>query len=210
MRARLIFFCALTLILIFYAVILRSAGTWLVKDDMVVNGDAIIVLMGNIPDRVLETVDIYEKGYGNKVLVVEENMGAYKELRERGADIISNTRQFCMAAFDLGISPDDIVILPGQATSTQMESTIIRDYLKAKPHIDTLLLVSSASHTRRAAMIFKSAFNKAKMPVTVVSCPSQYSGFNAAGWWKNREDIQKVLLEYLKIANFLVFDRHNL
>lgn len=210
MSSRFSIYCVLIVMLLLYIFIIHSAGKQLVKNDVKVDGDAIIVLMGNIPDRLLETVDIYMNGYSNKVILVEEYMGAYKQLKDRGADITSNTVQFCKAAVDLGIPPENITILPGDARSTQMESLIIREYLKNQNTIDTLLLVSSAFHTRRATMIFKSAFRKAGISATVVSCPSKYSSFNADKWWKNREDIQKVLSEYLKIANFLLFEKNKL
>jgi len=71
-----------------------------------------------------------------------------------------------------------------------MEATIVREYLTDKPCIDTLLLVSSAPHTRRAYLIFKYAFRKSDMPVQVVCSPSSYTNFDAENWWRSREDVQ--------------------
>ena len=102
------------------------------------------------------------------------------------------------------------MILPGDATSTQMEAEIVRDYLATKPGIETLLLVSSAHHTRRASMIFKAALKPLEHPVSVYCSPSSYTAFCAEKWWKNREDIQDVLTEYLKIGNFVLFERRKL
>ena len=180
------------------------------KEDDPVKADAIVILMGSIADRVLHSSDLHEQGLTEQVIMVEESMGAYRELEHRGANIISNSEQVFNSLVNLGVSEEDILILPGDATSTQIEAVIIRDYLTDKPDIDTLLLVSSASHMRRATMIFKSAFSKADMQVHIVSCPSEYSNFNAEKWWRRKEDIQKVLMEYIKIGNFLVFERGKL
>jgi uncharacterized SAM-binding protein YcdF (DUF218 family) len=181
-----------------------------VKNDEPVHADAIVILMGSIADRVLEASDQYNKKNADKVIVVEESMGAYVDLEKRGVHIISNTKQVRDAAVALGIPPDSIIILPGDVTSTQMEAMIIRDYLVNKPSIDTLLLVSSAPHTRRASMIFKSAFRKAEEPVVVICSPNSYTNFDPKNWWRSKEGIQTVLMEYIKIANFVLFEKRQL
>ena len=186
------------------------AGVWLIKENIPVHADAMIILMGSIADRILQSVDNYNQGLTGKVIIVEAGMGAYKTLDERGVRIISNTKQTRNAAITLGIPSDSIIILPGDATSTQMEATIVRDYLANKPAIDTLLIVSSSPHTRRAYLIFKYAFRKSDMPVQVVCSPSSYTNFDAEKWWKSREDVQIVLSEYIKIAIFMMFERRKL
>jgi uncharacterized SAM-binding protein YcdF (DUF218 family) len=188
----------------------RNLGLWLVKDDELVDADAIIILMGTITDRVLQADDVYQKGYANRVIIVREDMGGYNVLEERGVHIISSTLQGSNALSVLGIPSDSITILPGDATSTQMEAMMFKEYLANKPGIDTLLLVSSAPHTCRASMIFKAVFRKAKMPVHIICCPSAYTDFNAKNWWWYKEDFQEVLLEYMKITNFLLFENRRL
>jgi len=201
----------LFIIIIFYVGSCHQAGQWLVKEDEeLVHADVIVILMGSITDRVLQAVDLYRQGLVGKLIIVQASIGAYKALEARGVHIISNTKYICDAIVALGIPPDSITILPGDATSTQMEAMIIREYLGNKPGIDTLLLVSSAHHTRRAFMIFNSAFRSAGMQVCVVCSPSTYTNFNAEKWWRSKEGIQTVLLEYLKIANFVLFERREL
>lgn len=188
----------------------RRAGTWLVKRDDLVKADAIIMLMGSIADRVLEVADLYlNEEIADRVIIVNESMGPFRDLEERGAHIISNSDQVHDAFVALGIPNDSIIVLPGDATSTQMEAMIIRDYLKLNPTIDTLILVSSSEHMRRAAMIFKAAMRKEET-MLILSCPSSYTNFNAKAWWKDKEGMQRVLPEYVKIVNFLLFERRKL
>ena len=202
--SRLAILCA---IIIVYVSACHRAGSWLVKADEPAHADAIVILMGSIADRVLQAADLYRQGLARKVIIVEASMGAYITLEGQGAHIISNTEQSLNASVVLGIPADSIIIVPGGATSTQMEAMIIREYLIKQSSIDTLLLVSSAFHTRRASMIFKSAFRKAGMSVYIVCSPSAYTNFNAEKWWRNKEGIQTVLLEYLKLFNFVLFER---
>jgi len=210
-RKQIIILSSLLLFLVLVIFLFRGAGTYLIKADPVHKADAMVMLMGGIaPDRILESVDTYKKGLSGRLIIVQENMGAYKQLEEKGAHIISNTQQACNAAIALGIPADSVTILPGDAQSTQQEAVIIRSYLKTQPEIQSINLVSSSDHTRRATMIFKKAFEKQHMPVTVYSCPSKYSSYTGKGWWKNKEGIQTVLMEYLKMMNFWLFDKSKL
>ncbi len=188
----------------------RKAGTWLVKSDDPGHADAIILLMGSISDRVLQTADLYHENVVGKVWIVEEGMGAYRTLEERGVQIISNITQVRDALITMGIPADSIVILPGDATSTQMEAEITRDYLVTQSGIDTLLLVSSANHTRRAFKIFEAAFSTFEEPVALYCSPSSYTNFDAEKWWRRRDDIQDVFMEYLKLVNFVLFEKREL
>ena len=218
----------------------RKAGSWLVKSDDIQHADAMIMLMGGISDRVLQISDLYQQNVAGEVWIVEEGSGAKSMLEERGVYIISTTQQVYGALRDLGIAEDSIVILPGGATSTQMEAEITRDYLATRAGIhhaasslsgidqasgglsgidqasggltgiDTLLVVSSASHTRRAHQIFSAAVKTLDRPVHICCSPSPYTDFNAQKWWKNRDDIQDVFFEYVKMANFLLFEKRNL
>ena len=70
-----------------------KAGLWLIKEDHPQTADAIVILTGSIADRVLQAADIYKSGYAGKILIVNESMGAYKELEKRGFSVISKTSQ---------------------------------------------------------------------------------------------------------------------
>ena len=208
MKTRIYILVIVTIILAVLVGACRKAGSWLVKEDRPEHADAVVMLMGNIAaDRVLQTADLYSQQVAGKVVVVEEGMGALRVLEERGVHLISNTSQAVHALAGLGIPADSIVILPGDATSTVMEAEIIRDYLASVPDIDTVIVVSSAPHMRRASMIFSAVFKSLEDPVSVYSTPSSYTDFNAEKWWRNKEDIQQVVLEYLKIGNFLLSEK---
>ena len=198
---------AILIITILYVGGCRRAGIWLVKEDVTGHADAIVILMGSFTDRVLETVDLYHQGKADRLLIVYESMGPYLLLESRGADVIRTTEQARDAAVALGVPVDSITMLPGEARSTLDEALIVRDYLKAKSDIDTLILVSSPAHMRRAMMIFRSAMKYAGIPVLVGCSPSAYTNFNPEKWVKNKEDIQIVLTEYLKITSFVLFER---
>jgi uncharacterized SAM-binding protein YcdF (DUF218 family) len=91
-----------------------------------------------------------------------------------------------------------------------MEAEITRNYLLTRSGIDTLLLVSSAEHTRRASLLFNAAFLTMEDAPVLCCSPSTYSTFDAGKWWRDRDDIQDVLMEYLKLVNFYLFEKREL
>lgn len=205
---------ALSIFLLLTAIIsaigCRKAGLWLIKEDHPQTADAIVILTGSIADRVLQAADIYKSGYAGKILIVNESMGAYKELEKRGFSVISKTSQTKDALVFFNVPRDSIIILPGDAESTMSEVMIIRNYISLNNNIDTILLITSSPHTRRASMIFNKAFSEMETPVTVLSIPSVYNKFNADKWWRCKEDIQIVFLEYMELMNFLLFEKNKL
>jgi len=211
MKFRILFLVLLSILIVVLVWVCSRAGQWLVKKDKPVQADAIVILMGSVYDRVLQASDLYQKGLAGKLIMVETRRSDRDKVPEKeGGQKKSNTGQTRNLAISLGIPPDSIKILPGGATSTQMEAVIIRSYLAYHPSIDTILLVSSAEHTLRASIIFKSAFREAGMMVHVITSPSIYTRFSADKWWESRQGIQDVLLEYMKIGYFFLFEKFKL
>ena len=188
----------------------RRAGAWLVKNDAPEQADVMVLLMGSFPDRVMQAVDLYQEDRARRMIIVQESMGPYKLLESRGADILTTTEQARNSAVALGIPAVSIAILPGDARSTLNEAVIIRNYLAGKPDLDSIILVSSPAHMRRASMIFKTALKDSPKPVFIGCSPSAYSGFNPEGWWRRKEDAQAVLSEFIKIGSFVMFERRGM
>jgi len=209
-RSRIIFFVVLIALSAVFIGGCRRAGTWLVKEDVPPHADAMVLLMGSFPERVLEAVDLYHEGKARRMLIVYESMGPYRLLESRGAQVIRTTRQANDAAVALGIPADSITMLPGDARSTIDEAMAVREYLKKTPGIDTIILVSSPAHMRRSSMTFDVALRTMPAPVYVRCRPSSYSAFNPEKWWRRKEDIQSVLSEFVKICSFQLLEKKRL
>jgi uncharacterized SAM-binding protein YcdF (DUF218 family) len=166
-----------------------------------------VILMGNFPDRVLQAVDLWKERKADRIIIVEESMGPFQMLEQRGAQILSNTEQAASSLVALGVPADSITILPGDARSTLDEAMAVRDYIAGRVSADTLLLVSSAPHMRRASIIFRAAYGDAGHQIYIGTSPSAYSSFNPYKWWRRKEDIQDVLTEYLKIGSFVLIEK---
>ncbi len=210
MKARILFMLILIIVAAVYIGGCRRAGQWLVKKDVPSHADALVILMGNFPERVLETADLWTEGRADRVIIVEESMGAYRGLEERGVSIISKTKQAREACTSLGIPEERITVLPGDARSTLTEAKVVRDYLRNTGGIDSLVLVSSPYHLRRATLIFNKALEEIEPPVWIGCSPSAYADYDAAGRWRQKEDIQDVLSELLKLMSFRLIEQRQL
>ena len=209
-KSRYLLILALIVLIILFAFGCRRTGNWLAKEDKPPHSDALVILTGNIPDRVLQAADLWHAAKAGRIIIVEESMGPYKRLEERGVSIISNSEQVVNSLITLGVPPDSIRILPGDARSTLDEAKVISNYLVNSNSVDTILLVSSAPHMRRASLIFRETFRESEIPVYVGCSPSAYSSFNPDRWWRRKEDIQHVLSELAKIVSFRLVEHRKI
>ncbi|NLJ89845.1 MAG: YdcF family protein [Clostridiales bacterium] len=185
-------------------------GNWLVSEEEISEGDVIVVLMGSVPDRILEAVDIYNEGYSEKIIMVNSHMVGYDALLSRGVTIPGDAQLAVMAATALDVPEEDLLIIKGEAKSTQDEALIVREYLKENKDINNIILVTSKYHSSRSKKIFTKALDKLDRDVNVISRPSRYDNFDAKMWWKDREDIARVVTEYLKYLNYYLREQFQL
>ncbi|MBU4349667.1 YdcF family protein [bacterium] len=107
-----------------------------------------------------------------------------------------------MAVIDLGIPEEDVIILDGDSRSTQDEALTIREYIRNNREIESIILVTSKFHSGRAKKIFKKALSVLDREIDIYCSPSKYDSSNVNQWWRNREDFEWVVFEYLKLAHF--------
>ena len=166
----------------------------MVAMDELQESDMIVVLMGSVYDSFLEAADLYDEGYSDKIVMVNSYIAAKDIIVNRGIKVYGNALLSKMAVIDLGIPEEDVLILEGNSRSTQVETLTIREYIRNNREIESIILVTSKFHSGRAKKIFKKALS--------VLDPS-----NVNQWWKDREDIEWVVLEYLKLANFYLWEQ---
>jgi len=174
----------------------------LVAVDELQESDMIVVLMGSVYDRILEAADLYDEGYSDKIVMINSYTAAKDIIVNRGIKVYGNALLSKMAVIDLGIPEEDVLILEGNSRSTQVEALTIREYIRNNREIESIILVTSKFHSGRAKKIFKKALSVLDREIDIYCSPSKYDSSNINQWWRNREDFQWVIFEYLKLANF--------
>ena len=185
--------------------LLTGLGAYLILDEPRRPADAIVVVSGSVPDRVLEAVDLYRAGLSARIVLSREGPPPGLDvLRAKGANIPERHDLNRSIAEQLGVPPAAIVVVSdGVASSTVSKAQIVVPYLR-HAQIGSMLLVTSKLHSRRAGMLFRAASGD-RIDVTV--CASRYDPYDPASWWHHRAMIRRVVFEYEKLLVSYLWDR---
>lgn len=184
--------------------VLHSAGEFLIVEDPPRKADAIVVLAGSVPDRILEAVTLYKDGYAPRIVVSREPPPrAYARLAELGVSVPTPHEINLSIARQLGIPGEALLETGGKPGSTLSEAADLIRFLWSHG-FHRVLLVTSKGHTRRARQIYG---HLAGDRLELVMRPSRYDPYDPARWWKDRTTTRRVLIEFQKMAVFQLFDR---
>jgi uncharacterized SAM-binding protein YcdF (DUF218 family) len=184
--------------------LLIAIGSFLIVQDEPTRADAIVVLSGSIPDRILQAVDLYKAQLAPRIILTQEPpLPGLADLRARGVYLPEHHEQNRDIAQQLGVPPAAISVMSTPSWSTLTEAQALAGYLQTQG-IKSILLVTSKAHARRARMVFRAVAN-GNLQIRV--CPSHYDPFAADGWWQRRPSVRRVVIEYGKLLNYLLIDR---
>lgn len=184
--------------------VLTAIGGFLIVRNPPRRADAIVVLSGSLPDRILEAVDLYQEQWAPRIILTREAPPpGFEAARARGATLPEHHEQQQAIAEQLGVPPTAIAVMPTRTTSTFAEAQALVAYLRAE-HINSILLVTSNAHARRSRLIFRAL---AHGNPTVAIHPSRYDPFAADTWWEHRAFVRRVVIEYGKLMTYLLIDQ---
>ncbi len=162
---------------------LPGLGTILRISDAPVKADVAVVLAGDwTGERVRKAAALAQAGYVSKVLV----SGPKTLFGKSWCDII------IPYAIGQGYPHDMFDCIEHSALSTRTEARAIYPELR-KRHVKSFLLVTSDTHTRRAAYVFRA---EGDIPFRTIAARSE--NFRLESWWKVREGRKAVFLEWVK------------
>lgn len=84
----------------------------------------------------------------------------------------------------------------GESTSTGEQARYLRPMLEARG-IRRAIVVTSSFHTRRTRYLFRRVFEGS--PVEIRVYPVQQDVFSPQAWWTREQDMENVVLEYIKL-----------
>ncbi len=182
----------------------RWTGQFLVEEEPPVQADAIVVLSGSFPDRILEAVALYEDGFAGRIILSHgpQNAG-FKRLRALGVPGLREYERNREVAERLGVPREAIAVLDRPAASTFGEAQRVLQYVRRHGY-RSILLVTSKYHTRRAAWIYR---HLAGGSVRIIIRPARDDGFRPDAWWRDRMSFRRVITEYQKLLMFFLHDR---
>ena len=182
------------------AVALPFLGEWLHRQDQLERADFIIPLAGGT-ERIVYAVDLYHQGLAPKLLFAVEQKRPQTARLQRLIDAtgpleMDPSEFISKALVYFKVPHDDHVIYGKGIVSTIEEAEALRRYLGDRPF--TAILVTSASHTRRAKMIFEYVLPNGRF--SIVAPPEE----SMRRWWANQRTAVQTVAESAKIVFFVV------
>ena len=184
-----IIFALLALIIVTHSLWLEAIARFLIVKDDLVSADVIVILGGGESDRVRCGVELYQKGYGKRMIVT----GTKHEF----PGFVTTWPQLARReAVSLGV-PEDAIILEERPTSTYEDAKYVMEDM-IDNEFKSAIVVSSAHHTRRARMIFRKVFEDRKDISLQFSYPED-GKFQIHRWWTREAELIGVVNEYCKL-----------
>ncbi len=189
------------------ALLVSRAGLYLEYAQPPQCADAIVVLMGSTGDRSMHAYELFDAGWSQYVLLSETYTEARDLFQKRGIHVPASADITHYLLTELGVPDSLITIIPGNARSTFQEARMLKQWLRQQHTTDTLLLVTSSYHSRRAAITYRHVLGRLDKPPVLLSTPTPYSDFQAQRWWRCRESAKRVVMEYSRLLYFWAWER---
>lgn len=174
---------------IFHQPLLMSVGGYLSVSQPPTNADAIRV-MGGHPERYRYAVDLFERGYGSRLIL---------SLQERWDPLLQRTnveivRDFAEAE---GVPKQTITVT---STASTYEEAVFTAQRINEAGLESVLVVSSPFHMRRVATTFRQVIGD-RAELTFVAVPFERSTYQRA-WWRDEDSISSVVHEYVSLVYY--------
>jgi uncharacterized SAM-binding protein YcdF (DUF218 family) len=169
----------ITIVLIHKPILLSIGDFLVVNEENLQPADMIHVLGGCISKRSY-AVKLYQQGYSQQFFITGSRWAKYKK-----------------QAISQGVQPDDIVSPRSAATSTYEEALELKRFLDNDASVQSIIIVSSPHHMRRAQWIFNKVPGN-RVSLQFASVPFDMSP-HTRQWWTDSETAKIVMSEYLKI-----------
>jgi uncharacterized SAM-binding protein YcdF (DUF218 family) len=180
-----------------------AAAALVVPDDAPPRADAIVVLSGSgaYLERTRLAAQLYRAGRAPRVVLTNDDQpGGWSVERERTLYFIER------AADELrrgGVPDAAITPLPEPVASTYDEAQLLRAYA-ARTSSRSLVVVTSAYHSRRARWTWRRAFAGSQTAFGFVSVAPGAQMPSRGGWWLSGRGWHVVAGEYVKLAYYLL------
>ncbi|MBC7899725.1 MAG: YdcF family protein [Saprospiraceae bacterium] len=197
-------FCFLGLLMVWILIAPFLAG-YLVVQKPLETADAIVVLSGSAAymERTREAADIFKTGIAPKILLTNDGrQGGWNSEEQRNPYFAERAYQ---ELIEHGVPGEAIEILWKAGEGTNDEADLIAE-TAAERGFKSVLLVTSAYHSRRALWTFERAMDRKHLQVNVgIRTPLNGShGPPQFDWWLNGKGWKYLGSEYIKMAYYWI------
>jgi uncharacterized SAM-binding protein YcdF (DUF218 family) len=161
--------------------------------------DALVVLSGSAAyvERTDSAARLFKEGRAPLVLLTNDgNLGGWSVTEERNPPFVDLAVGRLRSG---GVPPDKILVLSQRPTNTYDEAAAVRDYA-VEHRLGTLLVVTSAYHSRRALWTWQRVFRGTGIEVGLEPASRGVRTPPAWSWWLSGDGWRQVAGEYVKMV----------
>jgi len=179
------------------------AARFLIVSAELEHADALVVLSGSSEyvERTRWAAQLFREGRAPQIVLTDDNeRGGWSSEQQRNPYFVERAFEELRRA---GVPAEKIVVvpLPLPASSTYDESLTLRDYATAHD-LHSLLVVTSAYHSRRALWTLRRVFRGSDVTVGLDPVAAGRQSPAPAVWWLDRRGWQTVATEYPKLVYY--------
>lgn len=203
-RYKVIIFC---LALFFcWLVLAPFLAVSLIIEKPLEKADAILVLGGSSVyiERTQKAAEIYKKGVAPTVFLTDDGeRTGWSRIERRNVPYVEMAQRSLISQ---GVPAEAIVILEPQVTGTIYEARVLAAKVKAE-NLQSILIVTSAYHTRRALWTFERFFadNNLRTELGIAAASTGEQTPPPFVWWLTPKGWELVAGEYVKFAVYWVY-----
>ena len=179
---------------------------WIAAQALVVRADlpradALLVLSGssNYVERTRWAARLYKEGRAPLILLTDDGQrGGWSNSEQRNPFFVERAVAELNGA---GVPAEKIEVLPGVVSSTYEEAVSLRSYATSRG-LRSVLVVTSAYHSRRALWTMRRVFDGSDVEVGVNASPAGNESPAPAMWWTRTRGWQMVAGEYPKMLYY--------
>lgn len=175
----------------------------LIKEAPLETADAILVLGGSATykERTHEATRLLFEGRSRRILITNDNMrGPWSSAEQRNLFFYERSLEELKNA---GVPAQNIDVVLKPVTGTYEEAEVIRDYAQQQG-LHSILIVTSAYHSRRALWVFSRVFRDTGIRIGLISARPGMESPPPATWWLSVRGWKSVPTEYVKMIYYVI------
>lgn len=178
-----------------------AAARFLIVNDPLPRVDAIVVLSGSATfrERARHAAALYKQGKANRIILTNDNLkSGWSAAAQR------NPYYHELAKEELkrnGVAEKDVEIIMVPIAGTHDEAMKLRDYC-TKHEVNSIEIVTSAYHSRRALRTFRQVFRDTGKQVGMDPVIENIETPSPSSWWLHKFGWAMVPNEYMKLVGY--------
>jgi uncharacterized SAM-binding protein YcdF (DUF218 family) len=204
MSRRFKFLIILLSIFLAWILIAWALAENLVVEKKLLRADAILILGGSsvYKERTRKAAEIYRNGIATKIFLSDDGeRGGWSKVEQRNPPFVELAQKELIAQ---GVAPENIEIVKPRGSGTIYEAEEFQKIIREN-NLKSVLLVTSAYHTRRALWTFEKITAEDKTEIGIESPPTGEQTPPPFVWWLTPFGWNVVAGEYVKLAYYWIY-----